>query len=124
VSIEDIVEEIVGNIHDEYDTEEEEVQRVGDDVYEVSGGVSINEIADDFDIDDDDFDDDDFDTIGGFVLKHLGRLPIEGDVVEASGLRVNVLKVERHRVARVRIARIGDEIQSDQEEHGPIEESE
>jgi CBS domain containing-hemolysin-like protein len=124
VSIEDIVEEIVGNIHDEYDTAEEEVQRVSDGVYEVSGGVSINEIADDFDIDDDDFDDDDFDTIGGFVLKHLGRLPIEGDVVEASGLRVNVLKVERHRVARVRIARIGDEIQSDQEEHGPIEESE
>jgi CBS domain containing-hemolysin-like protein len=90
----------------------------------VSGGVSINEIADDFDLDDDEFDDDDFDTIGGFVLKHLGRLPIEGDVVEANGLRVNVLKVERHRVARVRIERIRDDTPAEQEENGRSEESE
>ena len=106
VSIEDIVEQIVGNIHDEYDIGEEEVQRISEDVYEVNGGVSMNDIADDLELDDDEFDDEDFDTIGGFVLKHLGRLPLEGDIVEANGLRVNVLKVERHRVARVRIERV------------------
>jgi CBS domain containing-hemolysin-like protein len=75
-------------------------------VFEVDGGVSMYDIADDLDLDEDELDDEDFDTIGGFVLKHLGRLPMEGDVVEANGLRVNVLKVERHRVARVRLERV------------------
>ncbi|CAN5573131.1 hemolysin family protein [soil metagenome] len=103
VSIEDIVEQIVGNIHDEYDSGEEDVLKISDDIFEFSGSVSMTEIEDDLDLNEDELDDEDFDTIGGFVLKHLGRLPIEGDVVEANGLRVNVLKVERHRVGRVRV---------------------
>ncbi|MGH2551676.1 MAG: transporter associated domain-containing protein, partial [Thermomicrobiales bacterium] len=103
VSIEDIVEQIVGNIHDEYDSGEEDVLKISDDIFEFSGSVSMTEIEDDLDLNEDEIDDEDFDTIGGFVLKHLGRLPIEGDVVEANGLRVNVLKVERHRVGRVRV---------------------
>jgi CBS domain containing-hemolysin-like protein len=106
VSIEDIVEQIVGNIHDEYDSGVEDVLKISDDVFEFSGSVSMTEIEDDLDLNEDEIDDEDFDTIGGFVLKHLGRLPVEGDVVEASGLRVNVLKVERHRVGRVRVERL------------------
>jgi CBS domain containing-hemolysin-like protein len=103
VSIEDVVEQIVGNIHDEYDSGEEDVFKISDDIFEFNGSVSMTEIEDDLDLNEDEIDDEDFDTIGGFVLKHLGRLPIEGDVVEANGLRVNVLKVERHRVGRVRV---------------------
>ncbi len=110
VTIEDIVEEIIGEIHDEYDrTVEEEIVELSDDVLEVSGGVVMHEVVDHFELDADDFDDVDYDTIGGFVLKHLERLPVTGDIVEAGGIRVEVLRVERHRVRRVRIERIAPE---------------
>ncbi len=112
LTIEDIVEQIVGNIHDEYDDDEDDPLKISEDIYEVNGGTSMTEIEDDFDLEEDEIDDEDFDTIGGFVLKHLGRLPIEGDIVEANGLRVTVLRVERHRVSRVRIERIHAEPES------------
>lgn len=124
VSIEDILEQIVGNIHDEYDTGVEDVLKISDDIFEFSGSVSMTEIEDDLELNDDEIDDEDFDTIGGFVLKHLGRLPIEGDLVEANGLRVNVLKVERHRVGRVRVERLHPSPDADSTSTNGGEESE
>ena len=113
VSIEDIVEEIIGEIHDEYDRMiVQELIDLPDGAIEVSGGVPMHEVVEHFDLDLDDFDDVDYDTIGGFVLKHLERLPSTGDVVEEGGLRVEVLRVERHRVRRVRIDRIIEDEQS------------
>jgi CBS domain containing-hemolysin-like protein len=50
--------------------------------------------------------DENFATLGGFVHKHLGRLPIQGDVFDAEGVRVEILAVERHRVRRLRITRL------------------
>jgi putative hemolysin len=106
VSIEDIVEHIIGEIRDEYDPQvEEELIKLDDDTLECAGGVPMAEIEDELDLDFDEIDDEDYDTIGGFVLKHLERLPFEGDIVEADGIHVEVLKVERHRVRRVRIKR-------------------
>lgn len=107
VSIEDIVEEIIGEIHDEYDrTVEEDIVVMPDESIEVSGGVPMHDVVSHFGLEFDDVDDDDYDTIGGFVLKHLERLPMTGDVVESGGIHVEVLRVERHRVRRVRITRV------------------
>jgi putative hemolysin len=110
VSIEDIVEEIIGEIHDEYDrTVEEDIVMMPDESIEVSGGVPMQDVVSHFGLEFDDVDDDDYDTIGGFVLKHLERLPNTGDVVESGGIHVEVLRVERHRVRRVRITRVMSE---------------
>ena len=78
--------------------------------------MSTTEIEDEFDLDFEELDDEDYDTIGGFVLKHLERLPKEGDLVEAAGLHVEVLRVERHRVRRVRIVRLETPPEGDAQE--------
>ena len=106
VTIEDIMEVIVGEIRDEYDIEEEELVTVSDDELLAEGSVSMEEIQYELDLEPGDDDEEDYDTVGGFVLKYLERLPIEGDVVEAQGIRVEVLSVDRHRVKRVRINRL------------------
>jgi putative hemolysin len=106
VTIEDIMEVIVGEIRDEYDIEEEELVTVSDDELLAEGSVSMEEIQYELDLEPEDDDEEDYDTVGGFVLKYLERLPMEGDVVEAQGIRVEVLSVDRHRVKRVRITRL------------------
>ena len=106
VTIEDIMEVIVGEIRDEYDIEEEELVTVSDDELLAAGNVSMEEIQYELDLESEDDDEEDYDSVGGFVLKYLERLPIEGDVVEAQGIRVEVLSVDRHRVKRVRITRL------------------
>lgn len=106
VTIEDIMEVIVGEIRDEYDVEEEEIVTVSDDELIAAGGVSMEEIQYEFDLEDEEDDEEDYDTVGGFVLKYLERLPNEGDIVEGQGIRVEVLSVDRHRVKRVRVTRL------------------
>jgi len=102
VTIEDILEEIVGEIQDEYDRELPLVERLGPDEVIVDGRISIDEVAEIFNTD---FSDGDYDTIGGFVQKQLGRIPDAGEVVESSGLRFEVQTVEHRRIRTVRVMR-------------------
>jgi CBS domain containing-hemolysin-like protein len=102
VTIEDILEEIVGEIQDEYDRELPLVERVGPDEVIVDGRIPIDELAEIFDTD---FSDGDYDTIGGFVQKQLGRIPGAGETVEADGLRFEVQTVEHRRIRTVRVVR-------------------
>ena len=104
VTIEDILEEIVGEIQDEYDSEQPLFEQVAEDVLLADGRLPIEDVEDALDIRFEE--DDDFGTLGGFVHKHLGRLPIQGDRFEAEGVRVEIIKVERHRVRRLRITRL------------------
>ena len=102
VTIEDILEEIVGEIQDEYDRELPLVERVGPDEVIVDGRIPIDELAEIFDTD---FSDGDYDTIGGFVQQQLGRIPESGEVVETDGLRFEVLAVEHRRIRTIRVMR-------------------
>lgn len=102
VTIEDILEEIVGEIQDEYDRELPLVERVGPDEVIVDGRIPIDELAEIFDTD---FSDGDYDTIGGFVQKQLGRIPGAGETVDADGLRFEVQTVEHRRIRTVRVVR-------------------
>ena len=108
VTLEDIIEEIVGDISDEFDTEREEpVRKVGPDTYVLSGGVSIRDWNDIFGID---IDLAEVETLAGFVVLQLGRLPRADDTVTLGNLRLTVRKVVRRRVAEVLIERLnGDE---------------
>jgi CBS domain containing-hemolysin-like protein len=103
VTIEDILEEIVGEIQDEYDSESPLFEQPSPDILLADGRLPIEDVEDALRIR---FEDDDFGTLGGFVHKHLGRLPVQGDVFEAEGVRVEILSVERHRVRALRVTKL------------------
>ena len=100
VTIEDMLEEIVGEIEDEYDSVEENILRVSENEAIVDGRVSIDELNELFHTT---VEPGDFDTIGGCVFHRLGRVPTVGDEVETDGLKLNVLSLDGHRIKRVRI---------------------
>jgi len=106
VTIEDILEEIVGEIQDEYDTEDWLFDQPAPDQLVADGRLPIEDVEDALHIQFEE--DDDFGTLGGFVHKHLGRLPIQGDAFNAEGVRVEILAVERHRVRKLRLTRLPD----------------
>jgi CBS domain containing-hemolysin-like protein len=100
VTIEDLLEEIVGEIEDEFDRSEQLIIRISDREAIVDGRVGIDELNDLFGVA---VASEDFDTVGGCVFHLLGKMPIVGDEVETDGLRLRVIAVDRHRVKRVRV---------------------
>jgi putative hemolysin len=108
VTIEDLLEEIVGEIQDEYDEEEEMVVRLDDDRVRMDGRASVDEIGDaweDLDLDELLEDRDEYDTIGGLVFHRIGGVPKPGDVVELDGLSITVESTDGRRVAKVLVTR-------------------
>jgi CBS domain containing-hemolysin-like protein len=100
VTLEDLIEEIVGEIVDEYDTESAEAVELGDGSYRVSSRMSIDDLGELFDME---LDDDEVDTVGGLLAKALGRVPIVGSRVEVQGvsLRADRLEGRRNRVSHI-----------------------
>ena len=105
VTIEDILEEIVGEIHDEYDEETTLLEQVSDREIIVDGRLPIEEIEGALGVL---FtgEDDPYGTAAGFVHWHLDRMPQEGDHFDAHGIRAEVLDVEGHRLRRLRLTRL------------------
>ncbi|MBC8352955.1 MAG: HlyC/CorC family transporter [Planctomycetes bacterium] len=102
VTIEDVLEEIVGEIVDEFDYDEvEEFQRINDRTAEVLGTVHLNAINDRLGLELDQ--PDDCDTLAGLVIAHLGRIPKVGEAVEFEEARVTVLEATRRRIERLRV---------------------
>jgi putative hemolysin len=101
VTIEDILEEIVGEIQDEYDRETPLFEQVAPGEAIVDGRMSVEELAELFDAG---FARDENGTVGGFVQRRLGRIPVEGETIHADGLTIEVQAVENHRVRKVRVA--------------------
>jgi CBS domain containing-hemolysin-like protein len=102
VTVEDLLEEIVGEIRDEYDVESETVIDEGDGVFTFSGKVSVDEVRERLGVE---IEREGFETVGGFLLSHLGRMPYVGEVVEIDELVFEVLEVERRRISKVRVRR-------------------
>jgi putative hemolysin len=102
VTLEDCIEELVGEIFDEYDIEDSEVERLGDGDLRVDGGLSIDELNELLGLE---LPDSDWDTVGGFLLGTLGHVPQEGEHVDHNGHEFTVEKMEGHRIARVRVTR-------------------
>lgn len=101
ITLEDCLEELVGEIVDEYDTEEDDVQRLPGGDYLVDGGTGVSDINDLLDIA---IPDDDWDTVGGFVFGTLGHVPAAGEAIERDGWRFTVAAMNGRRVTSVRIA--------------------
>lgn len=106
VTIEDILEEIVGEIQDEYDAEELPFRELTPGVIEVAGLYALDELNDMLDVN---LPHEDFDTVGGLILHLLGRVPIEGEVVDVDGLEFTVSKVIGRRVSHVVVRRKDEE---------------
>ena len=102
VTLEDIIEEIVGDVQDEYDAHEEEnIVKLNNQTYDVKGYLSLHDLNDYLDLD---LDSEDFDSIGGLVIDTLGRLPQTNDeTILPNGIRIKVLKVEKNRIESVRL---------------------
>nr|WP_208381486.1 hemolysin family protein [Paenarthrobacter ilicis] len=100
VTLEDMIEEIVGEIVDEYDAAAEEAIDLGDGQFRVSARMSIDDLGELFDID---LDDDEVDTVGGLLAKALGQVPIVGSSVEVDGVSLRADRVEgrRNRVSHI-----------------------
>jgi CBS domain containing-hemolysin-like protein len=100
VTLEDLLEELVGEIHDEFDTDAEDWERLADGDVLVKATFNVGDLNEEFDLD---LPDDNWDSVGGLVFGMLGRVPVPGDVVEADGARLVVERVDGRRVSRVRL---------------------
>jgi magnesium and cobalt transporter len=101
VTIEDVLEQIVGDIGDEYDTDEDlDIRREGERQFTVKGQTRISEFNSYFGAH---FSDEEFDTIGGLAINFLGRLPRRGESFVMSGLEFRVLRADRRRLDSLRV---------------------
>ncbi len=107
VTIEDILEEIVGEITDEYDSEPVEVERLPSGAVRVSSRLPVDELAELFDVT---IDDEDIETVGGLMAKHLGRVPIPGAEVTCEGMHLQAesLAGRRNKVVTVMVTRASE----------------
>ena len=102
VTLEDLLEEIVGEIRDEYDVETEPVVDEGNGSLVFSAKVNIDEVRERLDVA---IEPEGFETVGGYVLTRVGRVPAVGETFELDGLHVEVLEAERRRIHKVRFRR-------------------
>lgn len=102
VTLEDIVEAIVGNIQDEYDNEDVEISKINETTFTIDGVTDLEEVEEQLGIQ---FPEDDYDTLGGFIISQLGFLPQDGDMntVEFENIRFTVLNVEERRIGKVKV---------------------
>ncbi len=122
VTIEDLLEEIVGSIQDEYDEEQHEVVRVSDNVYIVEGLTSLDDLqryVEEFEIDQE-LEDGDYDTIAGLVLDLLGRIPDEYDhpIVEHDNYAFQVMRMDDNRIDKIKLTIRPEAIEEDEDEGG------
>jgi Hemolysins and related proteins containing CBS domains len=104
VTLEDLIEELVGDISDEYDRDVPLVDSLGDDLYRVSARLPVDELGELFDLE---LDDDEVDSVGGLLAKTLGRLPVPGSTASVAGLELTAERIEgrRKRISTVLVRR-------------------
>lgn len=103
ITLEDILEEIVGEIQDEHDQEQPLCRQVSDTVYEIDAKIDLDDLSE---IIGHEFDDEDetFETLGGLIFDHLGRVPDQGEELEIDGFPIKIIEVDGRRISWVQIA--------------------
>lgn len=100
ITIEDLVEVIVGDIEDEYDEEEEEIQVIKEDEYIVDGSIKITDVNELIGVR---LESEEFDSIGGYIIGYLRRLPEENEVIEVDNIKFCIESLDKNRIKKVRI---------------------
>ncbi len=121
ITLEDLLEEIVGEIRDEYDEDEEEyIQKVDERVYLVEGSMKLDDINDELDTK---LDSEDYDSIGGIIIESLDRLPEDGEEVTLeNGIHLKVQGIEQNRIVKV-LMTLPEEPEAQEDGEGNGEES-
>ncbi len=116
VSMEDILESIVGEIEDEYDEQEEEVKEISDGNYVIEGTTRLDDLSEILDLDFEN--DEDFDTLGGFLFHMLGFIPKENEEAEVTfkGYKFTVLSMDERRIDKVKVEKLPEENTDETEE--------
>jgi putative hemolysin len=109
VTLEDLLEEIVGEIEDEYDLPDESLERIDDRTIRVHGTFPIDDFNEQFDVS---MPDEDYHTLAGFVFGQLGRAPEAGDAVTWNGLKFDVLEVEGQRIEKLQVEFLPEEAEA------------
>ena len=113
ITLEDIVEEIIGDIHDEFDQAEElAVRKIGDNEYIVEGSINLDDFNDELGTD---IDSEDYESLGGLIIEHLDRLPNKGDSVKISNCKLTVIKMDEKRIDLVKV-QIDPEVEKTEDE--------
>jgi len=109
ITIEDVLEQIVGEIEDEYDFDESEANIIGENAgaYRVKAVTEISDINEYFNTS---FPDEDFDTIGGLVLAHIGRLPSKGERIKIGDLDIEVVRADSRRIHTLSVTKLTSDI--------------
>ena len=115
VTVEDLIESIVGNIQDEFDDEHEEFIRINDDVFNIDGTLDIHAVEDLLEIE---FPEGDYDTIAGFIMSMLGRIPEQDErvTVEYEGFLFTVVEMDDRRIVRIVAERLPEDDTDESEE--------
>jgi putative hemolysin len=113
VTLEDLLEEIVGEIEDEYDLPDESVERIDDTRIRIHGTFTIDDFNEQFGSE---LPHEDYHTVAGFVFGELGRAPQPGDEVEHDGLRFEVIEVDGQRIERLEVEFVARELEAEAEE--------
>ena len=100
LTIEDLVEVIVGDIDDEYDQEEEEIVKINDNEYLVEGSTKISDVNEQLGIN---LESEEFDSIGGFIIGYLKRIPEENEIIEVEDVKFKVESIDKNRINKIRI---------------------
>lgn len=100
VTVEDIIEEMLGEIRDEYDEEEEVLKKIDDNSYVISGRVEIDRINEEFELN---IPEGDYETIGGFIITHIGRIPTRGEFIEIPPYKIQVLYADKTKIDLVKV---------------------
>lgn len=100
ITIEDLVEEIVGEIEDEYDEDESDIEVIKEDEYIIDGSKKISEVNE---LIGTNLESEEFDSIGGFIIGHLKRLPEEHEVIEVEGVKLCIESLDKNRIKKIRV---------------------
>ena len=104
VTLEDLLEEIVGDIRDEYDTDEENmIVKKSDSEYIIEGRTNLEDINDKLSLS---LESNDYDSLGGIIIEHLDRLPKVGDNVTIDNIKLTVLSLDKKRIAKVKLVKL------------------
>lgn len=109
VTMEDLLEQLVGEIYDEFDSEEEqEISKVGENLWRIAGSAELEDVAEALDLPLPEEDDDEYETLGGLVFSQLSVIPQDGShpEVEALGMHIKVQEIRNHRVEWTLVSRL------------------
>ncbi len=105
VTAEDLIEEVFGEIKDEYDVEENVCRKTGDNEYLIGGDVEVDNINEKFDLG---IPEGDYNTIGGFIMAETGRIPAQGEIVTAGFFKIHIIRSSARRIEMIKLSRIED----------------